>query len=608
MERRLPWKTIWKTACRRNDGLTGQDEQERLLSRPISYVISGIIGAFFVFFCITGKALAERGNILWTGTFLFRTLGLSLALGVVVGGVICFLMRRAASAVDAADAGSEMSERKPPFCWLAWLWKNSSGMRTGRVFLWSLVLIFLTWLPGFLAYYPAICAYDMPVQLGQIRDNFYIDHHPIAHTLLIRQALELGELLCGGSESANFGIAIYALLQMWFLAAAFSFGIALLWHHRVRAAGVLVAQLFYMFYPFHWYMSISVTKDTVFGAFFVLQVLALRELLGKSGKKQFWILYFSATTGMILFRNNGKYAFLVLLAVVFLVFCFGKERRPFWGRLFAVSLGAFLTGTVLLTIIYRATDAEQGDKREMLSMPIQQLARTMIYHGGVGVLAEDDATMEEADKALINDFILNEAWRNYRPDFADPVKSNTNTYVVRYRTGEFVRTYVHLFRQYPGDFVNAILAVDAGYLYPGDVSHAWVNAREGQAAGGGYAQTRWDAEIGKAGIFKDSKWPWLYQILEKWANDNAYLKMPVLKYLFVPGVWVWLYLGLAFWWLLRRRFGQCVCLLPVLGYYLTLLLGPTVQLRYIYPIMIVFPFLLLRGTEARPWRLEAQAK
>ena len=34
-----------------------------------------------------------------------------------------------------------------------------------------------------------------------------------------------------------------------------------------------------MLYPFHHYMSISVTKDTIFTAFFILQVMSLLELI-----------------------------------------------------------------------------------------------------------------------------------------------------------------------------------------------------------------------------------------------------------------------------------------------------------------------------------------
>ena len=86
-----------------------------------------------------------------------------------------------------------------------------------------------------------------------------------------------------------------------------------------------------------------------------------------------------------------------------------------------------MIGILSLKFLFIATNAEQEDKREMLSMPIQQLARTMIYHGGAGVLADDDNTMGESEKALINDFILSEAYKNYDAHISDPVKRHTNT-------------------------------------------------------------------------------------------------------------------------------------------------------------------------------------
>ena len=325
-------------------------------------------------------------------------------------------------------------------------------------------------------------------------------------------------------------------------------------------------------------------------------------------------LFILSGIGVILFRTNGKYAFLVLLAFLFVAVVFSTERetfrerkdfqkekvfqgkKAFWGKIFAAAIGIFLAGNLALSSIFKAVGGEQGDRREMLCLPIQQLARTMVYHGGVGVLPEDDGAMAEVDRALINDFILNEGYRKYRPDFTDPVKNNTNTYVARFRAKDFLSTYLGLFLQFPGDYLNAALAVNAGYLYPGDISHAYINAQEGQADGSGYVQTRWEeGTLNERGIYKDSKWPALFERMERWAGGNAYLRYPLLKYLFVPGVWIWLYLLLIQWLLIRRRFAACLPHTLVFGYFLTLLLGPTVQLRYLYPIMISFPFLLGLG-------------
>ncbi|MDE7045345.1 MAG: hypothetical protein K2O97_10115, partial [Acetatifactor sp.] len=164
---------------------------------------------------------------------------------------------------------------------------------------------------------------------------------------------------------------------------------------------------------------------------------------------------------------------------------------------------------------------------------------------------------------------------------------------VRYRLKDFASAYFHLLAQYPGDFINAALAVNAGYLYPGDVTHAYVNVSPG-LSGMGYVQTRWSEEtFANYGIYKDSRWEWLHGHMERWADENGYLKIPVLRYLFMPGIWLWLYLVLFGWLMLRKEFGRCLPLALILGYYGTLFLGPTVQLRYIYPVMAAFPFVFL---------------
>lgn len=567
--------------------------EKKLLSKKISYSMFGFFGFLFVFFGRTEKELADWGNILWTSGYVWRILLISLLLGGALGCAVAFILYGfAENRWPLRFFRRAQTERK------AGPWKRPclriDRWKPGTVFWVSLSFIVLSWLPVYLAYYPGICAYDAPQQTGQAMENYMIDHHPIAHTLLVKAAIVFGKDVLG---NVNAGIAVYTFLQMLLLAASMAYAVMIL--HRLRTGtGWKVAVLLYcMVYPFHWFMSVSMTKDTVFSSFVLLLLTTLSViLLEDRNELQMgrWDLPLAVScVGVVLFRNNGKYAFAVLLFFLLLGFWGGRARRRLWGRLMICCGGAFAAGLVLLAVLFRVTDAEQGDRREMLSMPIQQLARAMIYHGGAGVLPEDDNTMDESEKALINDFLLNEAYRLYQPEISDPVKRHTNTYVVRYRSGDFVRTYLGLLGQYPGDFINAGLALDAGYLSPLDISHANVNTGEG-VHNLGYVQTRWEeATLNARGIYKDSKWESLYQTLEQWSEDNAYLKLPVLKYLFVPGTWLYLYLLLFGWLMLRRDFRLCLSLSLVAGYYLTLFLGPTVQLRYIYPVMIAWPFLAL---------------
>lgn len=530
----------------------------------------------FCFFTATGRELATEGNIVWTQGYVLKLLFFCIAVGICLGVLCSFAIGKVSEQYRVAVPSHQRKQsRVSP--WLLWLIGT--------------VLLLLCWLPGYLAYYPGICAYDTVVQTGQIVSGAYNDHHPLAHTLLLEWGMRLGEAVFG---NANTGLGIFIFLQMSALAAVFVWGIVLIWTRGASKKVAAVFLLFGMCYPFHYYMSVSVTKDVFFTVFFLLQILALCEMIRrrKAGCDKFAVLFGAAGVGMQLFRNNGKYALYVLFVVLLMAMIFGKGARRFWGGL-VINCGiSLLLGGLLLSGLFHVTGAGQGDRREMLSMPIQQLARCMVYHGGAGVMEEDDNSMEERDKALINDFLLDESYREYRPDIADPVKRHTNTYVVRYRTGDFVRTYLKLLCDYPGDFLNAVLAVNAGYLYIEDESHAFIN-ENGSEHGLGYVQTRWvDKELNPKGLYQDSKWESLHDRMEKWADENAYLKLPVLKYLFVPGTVLWLYLWFAAYLLSRKKYDRCVPFSLVGGYYLTLFLGPTVQLRYIYPLMVVLPFML----------------
>ena len=553
------------------------------------YSIFACIGFLFGFFTVTGRDLAlqkgQWGNLIWNTTYTIRILLCSLVIGLSVGVVACWgpaFCRKMYATVFPASFLAGRQERK----------KQGKTFKAGQIFFASFLLLALCRLPVYLAYYPGICSYDVTVQTGQIVNHAYNDHHPLAHTLLLAGSMRLGESLFG---DANTGLAILTLFQMLCLAAVIAWGIALLWSRGARRGFLVCIQIFGMIYPFHLYMSVSVIKDVFFTVFFLLQMLALCEIVRrkKNAVDGFDVLFGLSGIGMQLFRTNGRYAMLVLAAFILLALLFGRGARRFWGKLAVNCVLSLLIGGLCLSGLFRVTGAQQGDRREMLSMPIQQLARCMLYHGGVGVLAEDDGTMDEEDRNLVNDFLLDEGYRAYRPEISDPVKNHTNTYVVRYRTSDFVKSYFRLLVRYPGDFINAVLAVNAGYLYVGDESHAYINVN-GVERGLGYVQTRWvDDELNPRGIYKDSRWEGLHEILEEWADQNAYLKIPVIKYLFVPGVFLWLYLLLAGSLAAGRRYDRCVPLALVLGYYLTLFLGPTVQLRYIYPLILAWPFAAL---------------
>ncbi len=532
-----------------------------------------LIGILFFFFFFCCEELAREGNILWDFKWIPGLVLKSLFLGILSGCALCLLLLK----LQGIQEKRKLPEKK---------WNRACN--PGKAFWISWIFIVLCWLPAWLAYYPGICSYDTSIQMGQIVGKFYNNHHPLVHTLLLGVFVDWGRKL----GSVTLGVGIHTLLQLVSFALVFSIVIFLLAKRKVRVGYLAVLTLFAGLYPVNWYMSVTTTKDVLFSGFVLLFFALSYVLLEKKECHMGWHVAFVATmTGLILFRNNGKYALLVLwfFCGLGMILTFKKKAREYRVVFLDLTLG-LLIGCFLMSGISKMLNAQEGDKREMLSMPIQQLARTMLYHGGVGVLDEDDNTMNEVDKALVQEFLLNESYKNYRPEISDPVKGNTNTYVVRYRTVDFIKTYLNLFVQYPGEYLNAVIAVNAGYLNPCDETHASINYN-GIDVGLGYIQTRWtESELNAAGLFKESKWPAWRECLEWFAHENGYLNIPLLRSLVAPGMYVWCYLLMAAWLYIHKRYKQLLPMGFVLGYYLTLFLGPTVQMRYLYPLMIALPF------------------
>jgi len=259
--------TLWIRTKMMNTG--------KMLSKKIGYSIFAFAGMFCAFLWKAERDLAASGNLIWTGNYVLQILLFSVLVGGLVGVGICFVVYQ--STQRHAGQKTLNIEKKGIEKWL-------TDVSERRIYGISLILIILSWIPCYLAYYPGICSYDTTIQLEQIVKESFNDHHPIAHTLLLRAAMWLGDNLFG---NVTTGVGIFVAGQMIFLAAAFAYSITLLYRFRVRKIWSVLLLLYSMFYPFHWYMSVTTIKDTLFSAFFLLQMVAFCVLLAQ-GEKIAW--------------------------------------------------------------------------------------------------------------------------------------------------------------------------------------------------------------------------------------------------------------------------------------------------------------------------------
>lgn len=461
--------------------------------------------------------------------------------------------------------------------------ENVPRASSRRLFLGGWIAIFGCWIPAFLAYYPAIMSYDFSRQSGEaVRGYIWFNtHHPLVHTFLIRIFLLLGEK--AGSYEA--GMAVFSLLQMLILSCVFAYSCQMILRLTKRKWPAIAAICLFALLPVHPVLALSITKDTLFTAFFLLFLLLMLELEHcAAGKREKLLLSLALVlTGIlaILFRNNAIYAF----AVFMVFYILWTRRKRVW--IAAVCVLTLAGGIGIKAGIQTAMQAGSGSKAEMCSVIMQQFARAGKYR---------TSDLSEEDAAIIDYYVPRELWQDYNPPLADTVKGTVAAlYFDRWKDDfpAMFRAWGRIGVKCPNEYMDAFLALTSGYWFLDDVSHAEVLGW-GQDSEFGLLYTfNLSSHSGAfEGVESRSLLPGLREIYHKIVNGNAYYKWPILSNLFKPafydGILFLVMVSLVY---MRRRRKLYLCMLPF-WYLMTLFLGPVVHMRYVYPIMAAAPLLL----------------
>lgn len=196
----------------------------------------------------------------------------------------------------------------------------------------------------------------------------------------------------------------------------------------------------------------------------------------------------------------------------------------------------------------------------------------------------DPSLRQELEKYISSEWVF----AAYNPHLADPVK---NRAVIHDDPAGLIKSWVKLGLRHPSVYIDAFLDNSLGLWYLWDTSHAQVYGI-GTESGFGYLST--DNRTMPAGfeVEEHSILPGMRVFMEKIVSDNMYSKIPVIRLLFAPALYWWLlylYFAAA---LYRKRYRETIPAVFLAVYCLTLLLSPTVLVRYIYPLMVTIPVIL----------------
>ncbi|MEG1293917.1 MAG: DUF6020 family protein [Clostridium sp.] len=432
----------------------------------------------------------------------------------------------------------------------------------------------------FLAVYPGIYSYDASVQVLQFfGDKPITTHHPLLHTLFLCGCLKAGEILFGSFQA---GMAIHSVLQSALLGAVFSY---VIWRMIQKKRPVIVVVLSYLFLVVNPYMQIFAfitTKDILFGAAFLMLFLFAMDMLndinGFFHSKWLQIRFCFIALLTCFLRNQGIYV-LLFFGIIYFIYLLKKSGfQSFlhsfaaqWLLLLTIAAGSYL---IVNGPVFTAIGVEKGDPKEMLSVPMQQLARAY---------QEEPELLTEEESAYICELIPTEYLEQYVSVNADPVKNGFRTEVMKKDPGKFLSTWAAIGMKMPKVYIDSFLLGNWGYWYPLETQY-WINYIVFDGA-------FMDREYNVLNIHRNSHFPQYEEYLRNISLTPAFEKIPILSILLNQAFPFWLMLVAAAFLIYFKKYKLLIPLTLILGYWGTLMLGPVTSVRYAFPLMICVPSL-----------------
>ena len=535
------------------------------------WILPGLFGTAFSFCMITGVQLDTRGSVPFSDP--------SLWLAILAGAVVMTLsVRYFWDLIDGKQRERAVSRQKEGEA------TDQGEKRWNKFSGWLLpsALIFVMYLPVFLAVYPGFFVYDAQDELMQVVTRSFSTHHPLVHVLMLGGIIQLVHKLTG---SYNAGIACYTVFQMLVMAGIFGWCIRKLEKWGVSKGYRILTTLYFGLCPVLVMFSLCSAKDGLFAGMLLIMTILLTELF--KAPEEFWkqkgklLLLLAASLGMMLLRHNGFYAFAVfsVLTVIYL-----KKDRKKAALYFGGILATYLVVSAGLTGILRA---DASENQEMLTVPISQMAR--VYQN-----RKEELPPEE--KELLYQYLPQEALEHYTPKVSDGVKVHFNNQAYEADRGSFLKLWLKWGTENPFTYLNAWFMTSYGFWYPDTV----IDVYRGNTV---FTYTYEDSsyfgyEVEQPGT-RQSKLPWLSEIYRRMSLEIFQQRIPVVSMLFSPGFLFWMSAFILCFWGYHGRWKKVMALMPVMLCWLTVLLGPTYLTRYVVYLWAVLPVILAEFDNCR---------
>ena len=450
-------------------------------------------------------------------------------------------------------------------------------------YIWA--IIFLFWMPVFFALYPGAFVYDATEEYVEVISRQFTMHHPLLHVLTLGGIVHLFEYIGAG---ANLGIAVYVLLQMLVMSAALSFVVRSLQMWGVTKRYAFLTVLFFSIFPLFPLYAVCTAKDGLFTVFLLVSVVSMGNIIRSTDAEKApasttsmsdMVIFLVSSTLMMMLRNNGLYAYTATALIIVIVFVVDRRHRSASSNRITARLLILMTLSIVLSlggtrILKLATDATDGEHQEMLTVPIQQLARTYTY-------SPEAFTPDE--EALLKAFIPEDYLTTYSPRISDVLKSGFDNQYYESHRALFYKLWLTIGARRPITYLNAHLGTSYGYVYPDALNNVYKGNTMNTFT---YTDSSYFGFETEPPGTRESMLPALEFLIEKLSLDLFQQKCPVLSMLFAPGFVFWVFFFVLVGYVDRKNLPM---MLFVLMTFATVLLGPTTLVRYVLILWYITP-------------------
>lgn len=435
------------------------------------------------------------------------------------------------------------------------------------VFLISWIVLFGAFLIAFLAFYPGNLSYDFNTQSYYYNGILpFTRHHPVLHSFFLFGAIKYG------TDHGLYAETPYAFAQIVLLSFIIACSTIYLMKLRIKLKGIIAFLLFYICNPVVAIMAVSTTKDALFGGLFLFVMVILIYICKYSAEAfkdmKVWIVFILSVTLCALMRNNAIYAFILTIPVC--VICIKKYRKKALLLWIIPIICFFLVDSVLFGTVM---SIPKGSSAEKLCVPMQQMAYTY---------CENSNNMSNDDIQFIDRYIpVKSIEDTYNPRFADPIKDIFDAKMYDSNKISFWKNWLKLGLKYPNCYLRSFLNMNITYWYIGaDTIDP-------------YADRDYIEVFDTHRLAGESKAPRLLSLYRKVTSYELVEKVPPLGVLFSITTPLWFLIICLLYCLFNKQYVGSIPLMPGLFLMLTLIAGPVCNFRYIFPIVMIYPCLII---------------